>query len=331
MPNAESSQRLACAVLSLCGAVTLLFPARLRGEGLAREALSSFPDDTVQFVYTNLAEVHASPAYPQIRQRLLSPQLRDFMDFLRSMGTDPEKDVDEVVLGWRGAASDSANFFGLASGRFQPEQARELFTQKQVPSREYAGFDLYAFGSGQGSSNLFFSFLSSSLAVFGRLNDLTALLDARSGARARLESNSNLAGWEAELAGSAPQWGFMAGRAAANMAIPWLTGGAKLPADRDALLGPVQGVLYRVEWSTGFSVRLSIVCQNAEGASALAQVLTFLRDSPPAPTANPSTQISSLLQGLAVETDGSRVELSGSGPVAVVDQFLRGTLNGPVQ
>jgi hypothetical protein len=328
MPNAESSRGLARAVLSLCGAVTLLFPAGLRGEGLAREALSSFPDDTVQFVYTNLAEVHASPAYPQIRQRLLGPQLRDFMEFLRSMGTDPEKDVDEVVLGWRGA--DSANFFGLASGRFQPEQARELFTQKQVPSRQYAGFDLYAFGSGQGSSDLFFSFLSSSLAVFGRLTDLTALLDARSGARARLESNSNLAGWEAELAGSAPQWGFMAGRAAANMAIPWLTG-AKLPANRDALLGPVQGVLYRVEWSTGFSVRLSIVCQNAESASALAQVLTFLRDSPPATTANPSTSISSLLQGLAVETDGSRVELSGSGPVAAVDQFLRGTLNGPAQ
>jgi hypothetical protein len=309
--------------------VTLLFAARLRGEGLAREALSSFPDDTVQFVYTNLAEVHASPAYPQIRQRLLSPQLRDFMDFLRSMGTDPEKDVDEVVLGWRGA--DSANFFGLASGRFQPEAAREIFTQKQVPSRQYAGFDLYAFGSGQGPSDLFFSFLSSSLAVFGRLNDLTALLDARSGARARLESNSNLAGWEAELAGSAPQWGFIAGRAAANLAIPWLTGGAKLPAGRDALLAPLQGVLYRVEWTSGFSVRLSIVCQNAESASALAQVLTFLRDSSPPTTANPSTSISSLLQGLAIETDGSRVELSGSGPVAIVDQFLRGTLSGPAQ
>lgn len=331
MPRKRSPAPPPRAVLAplgvLVGAVMLGFPALLKAEGLAREALSSFSDDTLQLAYTNLAEVRSLSVYPQIRQRLLSGQFRNFLDFLRSTGTDPERDVDEVMLGWRG--SDSANFFGLASGRFQPEQAGQFIAQQQLPSRQYAGSDLYAFGSGQGATDIFFTFLSSSLAAFGRLNDLTALLDARSGVRPALDTKGNVVSWEAELEGSAPQWGIVTGKATANFAATWLTGGAKPAGDLSAVVGPVQAALYQVSWSSGFSIQLSIICQNGETAAALAKVLTLLRDSRPATNDHISPEISSFFQGLSIDTNGSRVELGGSGPVEVAEQVLHGAMSGP--
>ncbi len=323
MANLKHSEGLARKLFLLCGAPTLLFPALLSGQAVAREALSSFPDDTQQLAYTNLAGLRSSPNYAKIRQRLLSPQLREFQNFLLSIGIDPEKDIDEVVLGWRGSPSDPANFFGLAQGNFQPERARQFFAKNHLPSQQYSDLDLYASGSGKGAADLLFAFLSSSLAAFGHLNDLKTLLDVRSGTRLALESNSAVLGWEAELEGTAPQWGILTGHGAIDFAAPWLSGGGKLPVDPSAALGPVQTVLYRIDWDGGFSTRLSILCQTAESAAALAKLLTLWRDSQQAMAGSTSSSIASSLSELDVDTNASRIELSVRGPIEALDQLFR--------
>lgn len=331
MVNRNHSYGLARIRTALGCTLFLVFPVVLKGQGLAREALSSFPADTQQLAYLNLAQLRLLPEYPELRRRLFSRQLRDFQDFLRSMGTDPDKDVDEVVLGWRGEATDTARFFGLAEGRFQPEQVHEFFARSQLPSREYAGLDLYAFGSGEDPADLFFAFLSSSSAAFGRLRDLRALLDVRARTGPALDSNSAFVNWEAELEGTAPQWGIASGKAAVNQAAPWLTAGGKLPVDPRAFLSPVQAVLYRVEWDNGFSTRISIPCQTSESAAALAQVLTLWRDSRGTQAASATSGAATFLQGMEIQASGSRVELSGSGPVEDIDQVFRPPAAGPGQ
>ena len=323
MFNPKLFRSSALLFLAVWGGASLL-PVPLRGQGLVREALFTFPVDTQQLAYSNLATLRALPNYPQIRQRLFSRRLRDFQDFLRSVDTDPEKDVDEVMLGWRRGVVDTAGFFGLAEGRFQPERIRKFFAVLELPSREYLGLDLYAFGSGEDRPDLFFTFLSSSLAAFGRLRDLKAMLDVRSGTRVALDSNSDPVGWEAELEGAAPQWGIMTGKGAAKMAAEWLTGGGKLPVDPSVALGPIQKVLYRIDWESGFSARLSILCQNAESAAALARFLNLWRDSQSATASNPPPTTAASLRDLVVQVNGPRLELSASGPIEALDPMLRG-------
>jgi len=154
------------------------------------------------------------------------------------------------------------------------------------------------------------------------LSDLRAVLDGRAGQRLTLESNPSMVNWEAELEGTAPQWGVLTGKGAANMAAPWLTGGgAKLPVDPSVALAPVMAVLYRMEWSSGFSTHLSIICQNAESATALEKLLALWRDSQQA--AGGSGDTVSLLAGLDVQANGSRVELSLTGPIEALDIMSR--------
>jgi hypothetical protein len=286
---------------------------------VARESLSSFPADTHQLSYLNLAQLRTLPEYPQIRRRFLGRQLRDFQEFLRTTGNDPDRDVDEVILGWRGESVGQSGFFGLAGGNFQPDLVQEFFTRYKLPIRERAGLQLYAFGSGEDRDDLLFCFLSSSSAAFGRRQDLEALLDARAGSRPALEANRTMVNWEAELDGTAAQWGITTGKAAANHAAAWLAAGGKLPIDPGVILNPVQAVLYRVEWGSGISTHASIVCQSAETATTLAKLLALWRDS------NPQTSASAanFLQGLEIDSSGSRIELTATGPIGAIDQMMR--------
>lgn len=304
--------------------VASLFPAGLRAQSSARDALAIFPSDTQQFAYSNLADLRAQPDYQQIRSRLLSPQLKSFMNFIRSMGTDPEKDVDEVTLGWRGDFSDSSAYFGLAWGRFDPQRVHDYFIQQKLPRQQYGGYDLYAFGSGQARKDIFFAFFNYAQAAFGRLNDLQTMIDVRAGSKPALNTQDDFVKYEAELEGTSPQWGIATGAAAANRAAPWLAGGAKLPFDPHALLGPVQAVLYRLDWSSGFTTHMSVVCDSLQSASLLAQLVTAWQNVRGAPAEKVDPDISNFIHGLQVEAKGTRVEITGSGPLQMVDQIMNG-------
>ncbi len=298
----------------------LLFPALLRGQVVVREAMASFPADTHQLSYLSLAQLRALPEYPQIRRRLLGRQLTGFEQFMRSMGSDPAEDVDEVVLGWRGEAIGRTGFFGLAAGRFDAAQVQEYFARYNLPVLAHAGYPLYAFGSGVDEADLLFCFLSPSSAAFGRRHDLEALLDVQTGLRPALDANTAMVNWEAELEGSAPQWGISTGKAAANNAAAWLAVGGNLPVDPSVLLSPVEAILYRVDWGSSLTSYASVLCKSAETAEAMAKLLILWRDTQPAEASG----VVALLQGTEIYATGSRVELTASGSLDMLDQFLSG-------
>jgi hypothetical protein len=308
-----------------CLAAGFLFPPHTHAQGIAREALASFPADTQQVAYVNLAQLRNMAEYPQIRHYLLNRQFRDFQDFLRSLGVDSEKDVDEVMLGWRGVGTDRPGMMGRAEGRFDADKVRRLMVRQRMPIREYQGHDLYAFGSGKDPTDIVFVFLTSSSAAFGRLGDLRDLLDTRGGARPALETNAEFVEWEAELEGTSAQWGISTGKAASLAAGPWLAAGGKQMLDPSAIFGTVKAVLYRMEWGGGVTTHVSIVCQNDESAAALAQALTILRSASPSTSANAlPSGLATLLEGLEVRASGPRVELTTMAPMAAIDQVMRG-------
>jgi len=311
-------------LFSLAGVVIAVFPSPLHAQLVAHEALSSFPADTLQFACTDLSQLRNLPTYPHIRQRLLSRQLRAFEDFLTSMGTDPEKQVDEVAMGWRGETMDAAAYFGLATGRFEPDKFAEAFARQSLPSRQYAGQQLFAFGSGADPNDIFFTFLNSSTAAFGRLRDLKVLLDVRNGDHPALDSNANFVAWEAELASTAPQWGIATGKAAANAAMPWLAPGGKPVMDSAAFLSFVQAVLYRVEWSAGFTINLSVVCPNAQAATDLYRLLKFYQAASGPNLESTAPGAAAFVRDMEAEVEGSRVQLRSYGSTESLQQILSG-------
>ncbi len=307
--------------LLLVGTAAFLFPAPLSADQLPGEALNTFPADTLQVAFTNLADLRSLSEYTQIRQRILSHQMHAFEEFLRPMGIDPERDIDEVMLGWRGELMGPAGYLGLAAGRFQPDLIQKYFDRTGLPVRQYNGANLYAFGSGSDPDDLFFTFFDSSLAAFARLGDLKAMIDARQGAAAALSSNNDYVGWQNELDGTAPQWGILNGKSAANLAGLWIAPTGQKLIDLSSLARTVKALLYRVQWDTGFSTQLTMVCDKPETASGFAGLLTLLQQTSQRPAAGGLT-LPPILQSLQTHVDGARLELNASGPPELLDQIL---------
>jgi len=197
--------------------------------------------------------------------------------------------------------------------------------------QRYGGYDLYAFGSGSARTDMFFTFIDSSTAEFGRLDDLKALIDVRNAGKPALSSNEDFRRWEGDLDGISPQWGISTGQAAANQAIPWLTQGKNIQVDPSALFGAVKAVLYRVDWGSQVMAHLSIHCQNAEAANGFSQLLTLLRSAPPAMTKNISPALSQVLQNLNVQVDGSKLTLVASTSINELTQLLNAPESTPGQ
>lgn len=300
----------------------LVSPTWARGQQLARQALTIFPAGTQEMAYTSLAELRSLPDYGQVRGALFSRQMFVFDNFLRSLGIDPEKDVDEAVVGWRGGPGSNAPLFGLAQGRFEPGQTQNFITQESLPTQQYAGYTLNACGPGLSSQDLFFTFFDRGLAAFGSLNDLKALIDDYLGRGKGLDSNRDFVNWEAGLEGSGPEWGITTGKAALNMAMPWLLGASTQKSNLESVLGPIKAVLYQANWDNGFSAEISIVCQNDQSAHTLAQLLSLWRDSTTL-TGKKSPGVTRFIQGLQIDSSGSTVEMDGSGSSAVFTQLFQ--------
>jgi hypothetical protein len=272
--------------------------------------------------FTNLAQLRSLSLYPQIRQRILNRQLRAFEDFLRPMGIDPEKDIDEVMLGWRGELAGPSGFLGLAAGRFQPELIQKYFERTGLPVREYDGASLYAFGSGSDPNDLFFTFFDNSLAAFGRLVDMKAMLDARQGSINALNANPDFVNWQGELDATAPQWGILTGKSVGNLAATWLAPSGQKNVDFSSMGRTVRALLYRVQWDSGFSSQLFMVCDTPETAGGFANLLGLLQKAAQQPPPAGGVSFPPILQNIETHRDGARLELDVSGPPEMLDQIL---------
>ncbi len=321
MGSARTIRFKSLAVLLLAGMAALLFSAPLSADQLPSEALNTFPADTLQVAFTNLADLRSLANYQQIRQRILSRQMHAFEEFLRPMGIDPDKDIDEVMLGWRGDLMGPSGYLGLAAGRFQPGLIQKYFEQTGLPARQYNGLSLYAFGSGTDPDDLFFTFFDNTLAAFGRLTDLEAMIDARQGLANALNSNNDYVGWQGELDGSAPEWGILNGKSAANLAGLWMAPAGQKLVDLSSLSRTVRALLYSVQWDTGFSTHLTMVCDKPETASGFAGLLTLLQQAAQRPSPSGSS-LPPILQSIQIHVEGARLELEASGPPELLDQIL---------
>lgn len=322
--NASTIRKAVLALSLTAGllACAALFPSPLAADQLPGEALNTFPADTLQVAYTNLATLRTLSVYTQIRQRMLNRQLHAFEDFLRPMGIEPERDVDEVMLGWRGEIVGPAGYLGIAAGRFQPDLIQQYFQRTGLPVRQYNDTNLYAFGAGSDPDDLFFTFFDDSLAGFGRLTDVKAMIDARNGSANALNSNSDYVNWQGELDGTAPQWGIMNGKSAANMAALWLAPNGGKSLDLTSLSRSVHALLYRVQWDTGFNAALFVVCDTPETASGLNNLITFMQQATKSPSAATGAPAANILQNMEAHRDGARLELDASGPPEMLDQIL---------
>lgn len=189
-------------------AVLSLAPPAAAQSALRSDVVYLLPQESSLVAFVDVQTLRASPHYELLRQRLLTPREAVYERFLRSLGIDPEKDLDWVT--WVrvpvGSARARPALLGIAQGRFRPELAEKFFLQQRLPVDAYRGQSLFPYPGELRAQDFLVTFLDATTIAFGNRAGLELILETRFGGHPNLTRNQALAGRVNEVNGRAPVW-----------------------------------------------------------------------------------------------------------------------------
>ena len=98
--------------------------------------------------------------------------------------------------------------------------------------------------------------------------------------------------------------------------------GGQKNVDLSSLGRSVRALLYRIQWDTGFSTQIYMVCNTPENAAGFSNLLGLLQQAAKQTASPGGVAMPSILQNIETHRDGARLELDVSGPPELLNQVL---------
>lgn len=259
--------------LAIFGALFLSFPLAARANTLGDDIIGMFPKNMSEFAYADMKQARQLPWFSQLQQQMLPPNFRQFEQFLRSAGIDPDLQIDE--LAWGMTAPDSqhpSEIAGIALGNFSPNSTESRFASEKLPHIEVHGYNLWAFGSGSGPNDIFFFFVDSNTAAFGQRAVLESLINIRFGGAESLLYNSQLYPLIRVANGNGMIWAVL-DKANTQLALHQLLPQASQFPQAAAILNRIRNMEIHVQAGDGADAKFQAVCDSPNDANQLAAML----------------------------------------------------------
>ena len=242
-------------------------------QDIVKEALNSFPPQTIRLEYSRPAKLRELPNYESLRKRYAAESLRSLEASLSKLGVE-ERDVDELVLGWQ-TGETGLTIAGLAAGHFNPGDMARRAAAQQVTPVPVSDFKAYCFGVDPGSTCVLT--FDQTRGAFGPLNALTALVEAHQGGGPSIGPDSSFATLVNEAHTDDPIWGAGIGQAVADFFKAWMPGQQEVELDWSKAFQTVESLSYSVQTADKASLKMKLNCTTNEAAANLHQVLNGLR------------------------------------------------------
>ncbi len=262
-------------VTALLGAGFILLaasaiPSPAFGGTLSTEVIGMFPENVGEFAYADMKSARQYSWFPQLREQLLPSRFRQFEQFLISAGVDPNTQVDELAWGAiRSPKTGGEQIVGIALGSFNPSASEDRFKQQKLPMITIDGYDLYAYGSGAGPSDILFTFIDANTAAFGQRSALEQLINVRSGAAQSLLDNSQLSPLISEANGNGVIWAVL-DKSYTHLAIHQLIPQAAQFPQAAPIINRMQAMTIDIQADSGVDAQFQAVCSSPDDANLLA-------------------------------------------------------------
>ena len=174
-------------------------------------------------------------------------------------------------LAWGGLPVSKAggeDVVGVALGPFDPSSTEAQFKAKKLPSVEYHGYHLWAYGSGTGEGDILFTFLDSNTAAFGHRSALEQLIEVRMGGAASLLTNDQLFPLINEVNGSGLVWGVL-DKNYTHLAMQQLFPETSQFPQAAAIVDRLKAMTISVDASSGVNAKFQAVCNSTDDANLL--------------------------------------------------------------
>jgi hypothetical protein len=232
---------------------------------LLSQALLFFPASTKSLEYENLAQLRKLPDYAKLRQQYSGAALD------RAEATFSKLGITEDSIAEAVSTIGSADLYGIVSGSFSGIEAR-----KQAAKTAFRQLTL-------GNKNVYCSdtevcvlFLEDSVAAFGKVEDLKAILRARQGITPRLGEKTPISDLLAKADLHAPVIGIAPGSELNNFIGDDIPGGYLSKANLSKLLATISLFQYSVRLDNKAHLNMNLSCATSLEAAALSQSLSTL-------------------------------------------------------
>jgi hypothetical protein len=309
---------------SLFLAASLAAPRPVRAGRLGTDVIAMFPKEVGEFAYADLKKARTMKWFPQLQQQLLPERFREFEKFLAAAGINPDTQVEELAWGLvaegvtsktEGAGNSAVptgeQVVGVALGNYNPDSTEAYFKRQKLTTSKARNYTLYAFGTGAGSSDLFFTFIDSSTAAFGHRAVLEKMIEVRMGTEEGLLRNEKFFPLVNEANGGGVVWAVL-NPAYTRLAMQQLAPEVEQFPEAAKLVNRMQNMLINVNAGSGVDGKFQAVCATTEDANTLAQLIQagFLYKRYQASKENP--ELADLLDQARVTPAGDRVQLTMS-------------------
>jgi len=248
-----------CLAASLLVSVALAMP-------LNSSARTCVPADLLQLISVDYRALKDSPTAMQLKTQLMPDNIKQFEAALKTIGIDPEKDVDTLTFASFHAGKQGVKNVGVASGPFNMKSVLKKMKLQKFTPKKYGNADVYPMEGG-----FFMTFLDDSSLLFGDVTALHAALDTRDGKTLSLDSNGNMADMMTSV-DSAPVWSILDQQGTQNMMRSAL-GDASKVADYETLKKRLMGSRYTMNFTSGVNFDLTVITSDSMTAATLSSLV----------------------------------------------------------
>ena len=299
----------------------LTLPKPAQAGTLGANVIGMFPKDVGEFGYADMKKARTLKWFPQLQEQVLPERFRQFEKFLASTGNDPNSQVDEIAWALvaegmtakaEGTGSDAVpsgeQMVGVALGNFNQDSTAAYFKKQKLPTSNFHGYTLYAFGSGTGATDLFFVFIDASTAAYGHRSILEKMISVRFGDEEGLMRNDKFFALINEANTGSSVW-LVTNPAYTRLAIQQLAPEIQQFPEAAKLVMRMQNSIINVEAGSDLDAKVQAICGSTDDANTLGQLLQagFLYKRYQAQKDNPD--LAQLLDQVRITPGGDRVTL----------------------
>jgi hypothetical protein len=233
---------------------------------LNSSARSCVPADLLQLISVDYRALKDSPTAMALKNQLMPDNIKQFEQALKSIGLDPEKDVDTLTFASFRSGKQGVKTVGVAAGPFDMKTIlKKMKLQKYVP-KKYGNSDIYPMEGG-----FVMSFLDDSTLLFGDGTAIRVALDTRDGQAMGLDTNGNMADMMTDV-DSAPVWSILDQQGTQNMMRSAMGDASKI-ADYDSVKKRLVGSRYAMSFTSGVNFDLTVLTSDSVTAGTVSSLV----------------------------------------------------------
>ena len=279
--------------------VSLVLVSMAYAMPLNSSARSCVPADVLQLISVDYRALKDSPTAMALKNQLMPDNIKQFEHALKSIGLDPEKDVDTLTFASFRSGKQGVKTVGVAAGPFDMKTIlKKMKLQKYVP-KKYGNSDIYPMEGG-----FVMSFLDDSTLLFGDGTAIRAALDTRDGQAMGLDTNGNMADMMTDV-DSAPVWSILDQQGTQNMMRSAMGDASKI-ADYDSVKKRLLGSRYAMSFNSGVNFDLTVLTSDSVTAGTVSSLvkagILYKKMS-----ATPAEKVA--VENTTVDADGSNLQV----------------------